>query len=62
MRIRDDNCRRMYQMFLCSSVKAGHWETEKAECKNAKLYALYDMSRKTCFDVVPYGNDFFVHI
>ena len=29
-------CRRMYQMFLCSSVKAGHWETEKAGCSGVE--------------------------
>lgn len=27
----------MRTKFLCSSVKAGHWETEKAEYKNAGI-------------------------
>lgn len=40
-------------MFLCSSVKAGHWETEKAEHRNAKLFALYGVSQKTCIGAVP---------
>ena len=34
MRIRDDNCRRIYRMLLFSSLKGGHWETEKAESSN----------------------------
>ena len=58
MRIRDDNCRRIYRMLLFSSLKGGHWETEKAESSN-DLKKGYDISRKTCYDVVPYGNDFF---
>lgn len=52
MRIPNDNCRCVRRMFLCSLVKAGHWETEKAEHKNAKLRALYGVSQKTCIDVV----------
>ena len=28
-------CRCVHPKFLCSSVKTGHWETEKAEHKNA---------------------------
>ena len=33
--------------FLCSSVKAGHWETEKAEYKNARvnLYLIWHESQ-----------------
>ena len=68
VRIRDDNCRRIYRMFLYPSVKTGHWETEKAGYKNVKhiqsfifasiLIVSYDMSRKTCFDMVPCGNHF----
>ena len=34
MRIRDDNCRRIYRMLLFLSPKGGHWETEKAESSN----------------------------
>ena len=41
----------MHRMFLYPSVKAGHWETEKAGYKNADFY-LYGASHKTCFDTI----------
>ncbi len=34
------------------SAKAGHWETEKAGCKNTGCICHYGTSHKTCFDVV----------
>ena len=37
---------------LCLSVKAGHWETEKARHKDAERDAPYGISQKTCFDVI----------
>jgi len=46
------NSRCMYRMFLYPSVKASHWETEKAGYKNAELTP-YDTSQKTCFDIIP---------
>lgn len=34
---------------LYPSAKAGHWETEKAGCRDE----LNDVSQKTCSDIVP---------
>ena len=44
-------------MFLCSMAKASHWETEKAEYKNARHKAQYGVSHKTCFDVISNKRD-----
>ena len=32
-----EDCRCVHPKFLYSSVKTGHWETEKAEYENARL-------------------------
>ena len=36
VRIPCEDCRCVRRRFLCSSVKAGHWETEKAEYRNVR--------------------------
>jgi hypothetical protein len=38
---------------LYPSVKAGHWETEKAGYEYPELSAPNGMSQKTCFDAEP---------
>lgn len=50
MKIPYDNCRRVHRSFFLT-VKAGHWETEKAD-KKRLVYSIYDVSRNTCIDAV----------